>query len=112
MAKFKKTIMIDLDGVLNNYTKYDENSIPEIKNGAKEFLQSLVQDYNLVLYTTRNSQMASKWLIDNNINMFFSDVTSVKLPAYIYLDDRAIQFKGDYNSALNDIKNFKVYWKN
>ncbi len=29
--------MIDLDGVLNNYSKYEENYIPDIKEGAKEF---------------------------------------------------------------------------
>ena len=29
-----------LDGVLNNYTKYEENNIPEIKTGAEEFTQS------------------------------------------------------------------------
>jgi len=40
---YKKTIMIDLDGVLNNYTKYDENVIPEIKDGAKDFLQQLFE---------------------------------------------------------------------
>ncbi len=38
----KKTILIDLDGVLNEYIgKFDINLIPPIKNGAKEFLQDL-----------------------------------------------------------------------
>ena len=32
MNKFKKTILFDLDGVLNTYDgKYDENFIPNIK---------------------------------------------------------------------------------
>ncbi len=38
----KKTLMIDLDGVLNNYTKYEENFIPEIREGAAEFLPNLI----------------------------------------------------------------------
>ena len=41
---FKKKILIDLDGVLNQYgkEKYDETSIPEIKEGAIEFLEKLI----------------------------------------------------------------------
>ena len=32
---FKKTILFDLDGVLNTYDgKYDKNNIPPIKDGA------------------------------------------------------------------------------
>ena len=40
---YKKKILIDLDGVLNEYgkEKFDENYIPEIKDGAKEFIQEL-----------------------------------------------------------------------
>ena len=43
MNIFKKKILIDLDGVLNEYgkEKYNENYIPEIKKGAKEFLEEL-----------------------------------------------------------------------
>ena len=39
---FKKTILIDLDGVLNTYTgPFDPNFIPPIKDGAREFLENL-----------------------------------------------------------------------
>ena len=107
----KYTIMVDLDGVLNNYTQYDENVIPEIKEGAKEFLEKLSEKYSLILFTTRNLQKASQWLIDNNLFQYFDDVTSIKYPAYIYLDDRAVQFNGDFDKALSDIDNFKVHWK-
>ena len=35
----KKTILIDLDGVLNEYVgNFDKEFIPTIKQGAKEFL--------------------------------------------------------------------------
>ena len=42
---FTKKILIDLDGVLNEYgkEKFNENHIPEIKVGAYEFLESLFQ---------------------------------------------------------------------
>ena len=39
IVKMKKTILIDLDGVLNDYVgNYDKDFIPPIKAGAKEFL--------------------------------------------------------------------------
>ena len=81
--------MIDLDGVLNMYDgKYDENKLPEVRLGAREFVQKLNKDYDLVLFTTRNNLVAMKWLIKNKMDMYFKDVTSIKIPAYIYLDDR------------------------
>lgn len=109
----KKTILIDLDGVLNNYTKYDENNIPPIKTGAKDFLQTLHKsnEYELILFTTRNLIQTLIWLKENKIEKFFTDITNIKKPAYIYIDDRAIQFNGNFEKLLSDIKNFKVYWK-
>ena len=110
---FKKKILIDLDGVLNEYgkEKYDENYIPEIKIGAFDFLDKLSKDAELYLFTSRNLLLASKWLIKNKLDNFFKDVTNIKLPSFLYIDDRTICFKGDYCKTLEEIKNFKVYWK-
>lgn len=110
---YKKTIMIDLDGVLDNYTTYDKNSIPEIKTGAADFIKRLDKTgkYELVLFTTRSPKLATEWLIQNKIDKYFKDVTNVKYPAYIYLDDRAIQFRGDYKTTFEKIEKFNIYWK-
>ena len=107
----KKTIMIDLDGVLDNYSTYTDE-IPEIRKGAKDFVKKLSKDYELILFTTREPMKAVKWLENNKIDKYFKDVTNVKNPAYIYLDDRSIKFNGDYNKTLDEIKDFKVYWNN
>ena len=104
--------MIDLDGDLNMYEgKYDENKLPKLRQGAREFVQKLNIDYDLVLFTTRNNLEATKWLIENKMDKYFKDVTNVKEPAYIYLDDRAIGFNGDYQNTLTQIEDFKTYWK-
>ena len=110
---FAKKILIDLDGVLNEYgkEKFNENYIPEIKIGAYEFIEKLSKQGELYLFTTRNLMLATKWLIKNNLDKFFKDVTNVKLSSYLYIDDRCICFKGNYNKTLEEIKNFKVYWK-
>lgn len=109
----KKTLMIDLDGVLNNYTKYEGNYIPEIKQGAVEFLEKLYKTdkYELVLFTTRDLKLTKQWLIRVKINKYFKEITNIKKPAYIYIDDRALKFNGDYNKTLKEIENFKVHWK-
>ena len=151
--KFKRKLLIDLDGVLNEYSgNYDENVIPAIKKGAKEFLEKCFEEnYDIKIFTTRNRLLVnkavlrrllallpqvnprlrclirhsigsltfliaslsrtSKWLIENTLDHFVTDVTNVKEPAYLYIDDRCIAFDGDFNHTLKQINNFKVDWK-
>ncbi len=55
---YRKKILIDLDGVLNEYSgNYDPNIIPEIKSEAKEFLEKLYKTFDLYLFTTRNREL-------------------------------------------------------
>ena len=111
--KFTKKILIDLDGVLNEYgkEKYDENYIPKIKAGVVEFLEKLSKFAELYLFTSRNIMLSAKWLINNNIDKYFKDVTNIKIPSYLYIDDRTICFKGDFEQTLKEITDFKPYWK-
>lgn len=110
--KKSKTILIDLDGVLNEYKgNFDPNFIPKIKNGAKKFLKILAGKYNIKLFTTRNRLLASKWVIDNKLDCIISDITNVKEPCYIYIDDRCINFDGSFENLIDKIENFKPYYK-
>ena len=112
MNKFKKRILIDLDGVLNKYNgNYDDNNIPEIKDGAIEFLQNLSENAELYLFTTRNILLSEKWLIENKIDKYFKDITNVKILAFLYIDDRCICFRGNYKNILSKIEKIQVYWK-
>lgn len=108
----RKTILIDLDGVLNLYDgKYNENFIPPIKDGAKEFLESIFEIFEIKIFTTRNRLIAAKWLIENKLDKYVSDITNVKEPAYLYIDDRCICFNGNYNQLCDEIKFFRVWYK-
>lgn len=111
--QFKKLLLVDLDGVLNQYNgKFDEKEIPKIRNGAKEFLEHFYkQDYNIKIFTTRNKLLTAKWLIENELDNFVSDVTNVKESAYICIDDRCVCFNGDFEKTREQINNFKVHWK-
>ena len=108
----KKTILIDLDGVLNSYRGiFDKNIIPKPKQGVEHFLKELSKNANLHLFTTREINLVAEWLKDNNLEQYFISITNKKLPAYLYIDDRAICFKGNYDKTLNEIKDFQVYWQ-
>lgn len=51
---FKKTILFDLDGVLNTYDgKYDKTYIPPIKDGAYQLIKELSENYKIIIFTTR-----------------------------------------------------------
>lgn len=107
-----KTLLIDLDGVINNYSgNFDPKKIPDIKDGAKEFLENLSKEYEIKIFTTRNRLIAGKWLVQNKLDGLVKDVTNVKEPAFLHIDDRCICFNGNFNKTLDEIKNFSVYWK-
>ena len=112
MGYFKKTILIDLDGVLNTYTgNFDEKVIPPIKDGALDFIKELSVDYKVKIFTTRNRLLASEWVINNGLKEFVDDITNVKEPSYLLIDDRCIQFKGNYKELKSQIENFNVWYK-
>lgn len=112
MSNFKKTILVDLDGVLNTYTgTFNEKTIPPIKDGAFEFIKNLSCDYNIKIFTTRNSLLTSEWIINNGLRDFVDDVTNVKEPSFLIIDDRCINFNGNYEEIYKQIKNFNVWYK-
>ena len=108
----KALILIDLDGVLNIYHgNYNKNIIPPIRNGAKDFIIKLAENYSLKLFTNRNPKLAKKWLKENKLDKYFLDVTNVKGPATLYIDDRALTFNGDFNETIAQVYNFKPFWE-
>lgn len=110
--KFKKTILLDLDGVLNQYTgNYDENFIPPVKDGAQELLIKLSKDFKIKIFTSRNKVSTQKWLEENDLHQYISGITNTKEPAYIQIDDRCIKFDGNYNNLIDQITNFEVWYK-
>ena len=104
-----KTILIDLDGVLNQYNgDFNPQYIPPIRKGAKQFIKKISKNFKLILFTSRNKLNATKWLIENNLDNYFADVTNIKEPCYLIIDDRCIKFSGDYQELNNNIKNYKL----
>lgn len=108
-----KTLLIDLDGVLNTYNGiYDEFEIAPPREGVEKFLKTISEKYTIEIFTVRDKKLTEKWLEKYHLNQFVSDITNVKNPyASIIIDDRALKFNGDFEQTIEDISNFKPHWK-
>lgn len=109
----KKTIAIDLDGVLARYDGWrGPDHYGEPLPGAMAFLRELIDaDMQPVIFTTREGPALDLWLrtycpkeiLENLI------VTRTKPPAWLYIDDRCFLFKGWF-PTLAEINDFKPWW--
>lgn len=109
----RKTIYIDFNGVLDLYTgwKGQGHEYP-LRPGTKEFLSKLCDcGYKIIVFTAADVVKVKQWIMRNEIDKFIEDVTNKKGPAIVYLDDRAVQFTGNFDNALDQILNFKTHWE-
>jgi len=118
-----RTISIDFDGVLHQYTSpwlnaktiYD----PPVP-GAIDFLRELITSFkwDVCIFSTRNTEPAGvkamqKWLVENGLEEAW--VTRIRFPlekplAWIGLDDRIITFEGFFPKEA-ELWNFKPWNK-
>lgn len=106
----KNVVCVDFDGVLNNYAGWKgETELYTPRNGVREFMGTLRKDYHVVVFTTRDNALVREWL--EKYDILFDDVTSTKVGAVCYIDDRAITFNGDFNETLIQLNNFKAHWE-
>lgn len=108
----KKTILIDLDGVLNQYNgKFEKDFIPKPAENADKFLKNLCVKFDIFIFTSREYNLAKNWLKLNSLDKYVKDVTNIKLPCYLHIDDRAICYNGNFEDTIKRIKTFKPHWK-
>ena len=108
----KQSIAIDFDGVLNTYTGFDGDNLGKPKDGAKEFLETLSKEYNIIIFSARSYTKIIPWLNKYNLQKYVHNVTGFKLPKVLcFIDDRGIRFDGNYDETLEQVKNFKPYWE-
>jgi len=116
----ERRIMVDFDGVISSYKHGWNNGelIDEPNPGTKEALDKFHNEgYEVVIFTTRASKEHNKkpshiqliealkvWL--NKYNIYYDKITSEKLGAVAYIDDRGIRFN-DWNQVLNDLEQLK-----
>lgn len=107
----EKIVSIDFDGVLAEYDGYKgEDIVGEPIDGAKKFVLKLIKSgYKPIIFTVRKPEIVSKWIQENSFPDI--EITNIKHPSVIYIDDRCIKFNGDYSKLVGDLKNFNVYWR-
>lgn len=118
----KKIVCVDLDGTIAHYTEWrGESHFGEIINGVKEALITLREKgWLIIIYTTRaNKEIIAKFLNKNelvfdhiNENPFQPENAIGGKPfADVYIDDRAIQFNGDWQQIISEIELFQPWEK-
>lgn len=105
-----KRICVDFDGVIHSYTSSWKGAavIPDPPvDGAIDFIRHLqLMGYEVVIHTTRASDeneadgallAIRRWLRDNGLVDHLSiAITDRKMPAEVYIDDRALRFEGTW----------------
>ena len=117
-SPFKKRICFDFDGVIHSYTSgwkgADIIPDPPVK-GAKEVIDELIsKHYEIVIFSTRARIVQGYNAIQeylNKYNIEFDMITSDKIPAFVYIDDRAICFNGDMPGLIEQIDTFVPWLK-
>jgi len=114
LSNFKNNILLDLDNVVHDMNKYDDNKIDgKPVEGAKEWIDKLRDAGKHIYILSARScrdfeskkEMIEKWLDKNGI--YYDEVVDKKIPASVFIDDRAIAFHGDWEDAYNEAVNFK-----
>lgn len=102
----KKTIAIDFDGVIHRYSKRWQgmaNAYDPPMEGAIEAIKRLkAEGYHLIIFSSRDTNVIRKWLVKYDLDTYFEDVTNTKIPAKVYIDDRAYRFES-WEKTMEDL---------
>jgi hypothetical protein len=112
-AESKPIACIDLNGVLDSYTGWQGPAhFDPPRHGAREFLEALrSRGFKIVVFTTRYDADVWRWLRAHGLERLISDVTDRKPAAHVFVDDRAICFRGDFANTLREIEAFAAHWE-
>lgn len=112
------TIAVDFDGVIHTYDRgwHDGTIYGDEIPGAFAGLRTLLERHAVFIFTARQPEQVALWLaarggfavrLDGPELVFWNEpdvllVTNRKLPALVYLDDRAVRFES-WPQALDDV---------
>lgn len=116
----QKMVCVDLDGTIAHYKEWEgEDHFGEPVPGARDALGKLRDmGWTVIIYTTRsNREKIRQYLEKNSIPFDYinespsqpANAVGGKLYAQVYVDDRAIQFNGNWQETLAEIIRFKPW---
>jgi hypothetical protein len=106
-------VCVDLNGVLDAYTGWKGPShFDPPRPGARAFLEALrARGFDVVIFTTRYEADVWAWARAHRLDDLIAAVTDRKPPAHVFVDDRAVCFRGDFEATLRDIDRFSAHWE-
>lgn len=121
--KSTRTIAVDFDGVIHLYSKgfQDGTIYDKPVPGVRDAMQQMkAKGFKLYIFSTRSNKIFHKKdSIDQNKameaylnkhNIPFDRIWSFGKPmADIYIDDRAIGFRGDWQTTLEEVESFQPW---
>ncbi len=113
MADEARIACVDLNGVLDAYTGWrGADHFDPPRDGARTFLQQLNdRGFRVVVFTTRWADDVWAWLRAHGLDTLVDDVTDRKPAAHVFVDDRAVCFRGDFDATLREIDAFAAHWE-
>lgn len=127
MSDFKPTICVDFDGVIHSYEKGWQNGViyGEVVPGFFEWVERVRDQFKLVIYSSRSKddegvtamgvwlhQQRNKWIKaggQRSNEPLSIEFAHEKPAAFLTIDDRAIQFKGDWNDPALTTEAMRVF---
>lgn len=108
----KKTVVFDFDGVINSYTHGWQGAStitdPPVA-GIKEEIAKIRGKYKVVIMSSRAATPAGRSAIARYLDkhgIIVDNIVDHKIPAHVYIDDKAIPFNGKTSNLMSDIEVF------
>ncbi len=109
----RRTVCLDFDGVLHSYRSgwCGAEVIPDPPiHGTREAVARLRQQYRVVVnssrcHTEEGRRAVETWLHRHDIAV--DEVCVHKPPAHVYVDDRAVRFRGNWDDVMDEIREFR-----
>ena len=103
-------VSVDFDAVLSQYDGWKGEEVTgKPIDGAKEFILNLIDSgYKPIVFTARKPETISNWLKEFGFPDI--EVTNIKYPSLVYIDDRCVKFDGDFSKLIKNLKGYNVYW--
>lgn len=121
--EMNKTLAVDFDGTIAKYDGWrGKGKFGTPIDGVKSALSELkVEGWTIMIYTTRLEIHQVKEYLDqykipyDYINFTPDNISQQlhpsKMRADVYIDDRNVQFKGNWKETLEAVHNFKEWWR-